>query len=194
MKNGTGADLIRFWEWVAEKGLVKQSTAGARRTAVTEVLDSLGDDPAEVDIQTLDVDDALRRFENLKSAKYTPGSLKTYKSRFTHAVDEYLTYLDDPSSWRPDIQTRKTRSQKKAEQPKKIEASGKTSPSESEGSAVQPSWPGGSRLIEYPFPVREGVVAVLRLPTDLTAGEARRLGAWLQALALPDEPPIDGSG
>jgi hypothetical protein len=45
---------------------------------------------------------------------------------------------------------------------------------------------GGDVLVEYPFPVRAGVRATLRLPARLTAGEAARLAAFVTTLALGD--------
>lgn len=185
IQDGTGSGLVSFWDWVGEKGIVKESTAGARRTAITEVLDALADDPDQIDVRTLDVSDALRRFENLKSAKYTPGSLNTYKSRFRSAVEEYLQYLDEGSDWQPGIQAR-TRKKKKKAAADNTTSRPESQPSSAETPHAHSSWPSEPRLIEYPFPVREGVVAVLKLPSDLTASEARRLGAWLDALALPD--------
>ena len=187
MKNGTGQDLIRFWDWVVEKGLVKRATANARKTAVVEVLDALGEGTS-VDIRQLDVEEGLRRFENLKSAKYTPHSLSTYKSRFRKAVAEYLAYLDNPSEWRPDIKPRRARGEKP------VVPSGSTMGPRSRQDDSRDTIPGaiahpggGARLIDYPFPVREGVVAVLRLPMDLRSSEASRLASWLSALAMPDE-------
>ena len=190
MNEGTGEDLMRFWAWVATKGLVKEPTAAARRSAVSEVLDALGDNASSVDVRTLDVEDALRRFENLKASKYTPNSLTTYKSRFRSAVSDYLAYLEDPSGWRPGVKERQRGPMKSGapERPMKT-------PAENEAMSTS-SWHvlSGARLIDYPFPIRSGVVAVLKLPTDLRESEARRLGAWLSALALPDDLPNDRPG
>jgi hypothetical protein len=43
-----------------------------------------------------------------------------------------------------------------------------------------------AKLVVYPFPVRPDVFAELKLPADLTAEEALRLGAFLKAIALSD--------
>lgn len=188
MQEATGQGLIAFWPWAAKKGLVKEATAGARRSAVSEVLDALGEKPESVDIRKLDVEDALRRFENLKSPKYTPGSLATYKSRFRKAVDDYLAYVDNPSGWRPGIKTRVGATHGSGK-PSPRSVGGPSNQADSSASAAHHSpsnLSSGPRLIEYPFPVREGVVALIRLPMDLRLSEAKRLGAWLAALAMPD--------
>ena len=51
------------------------------------------------------------------------------------------------------------------------------------------SLPATSRtgLIEYPFPLREGRFAYLRLPTDFTVADVKRLTAFLNTLALDDD-------
>lgn len=43
---------------------------------------------------------------------------------------------------------------------------------------------GSARLVVYPFPVRSDVFAELKLPADLTVSEARRIGKFLEAVAL----------
>lgn len=37
--------------------------------------------------------------------------------------------------------------------------------------------------LEFPFPLSDGTVAELRLPPTLSAGDARRLGEFIMALA-----------
>jgi len=186
MQNGTGQSLLEFWDYAAKKGLVNQNTANARKAAVSEVLDALGDDPTTIDVRTLDAEDALRRFENLKSAKYTPGSLTTYKSRFRKALTEYLSYLDSPSDWRPQLKSRTSAAGRGAAKAPSSAQNASTSPSQPWAQLSASQSHSGPRLIEYPFPIRDDVVAVLKLPMDLRMSEAQRLGAWLSALAMPD--------
>jgi hypothetical protein len=38
--------------------------------------------------------------------------------------------------------------------------------------------------VEYPFPLREGRLAYLKLPVDLKATEVKRLTAFLNTLAV----------
>lgn len=46
-------------------------------------------------------------------------------------------------------------------------------------------------MIEYPFPLRDDLLARLLLPRDLTTDEAKRLVAFVNALAI-DEPKSEG--
>jgi hypothetical protein len=58
-----------------------------------------------------------------------------------------------------------------------------------QGSAIDPSSTGEQKsrdFIEHQFPLREGKIAVLQLPIDLTKGEAERLSNFIAALAQPD--------
>lgn len=52
---------------------------------------------------------------------------------------------------------------------------------------------GGARLQEHTLPLRPGQVVRLRLPADLTAGEARRLNRYIAALADAPQQPSTGT-
>ncbi len=41
-------------------------------------------------------------------------------------------------------------------------------------------------VIPHLFPLRDGVLATLMLPVDLTSQEAKRLSAFIESLAVPD--------
>jgi hypothetical protein len=185
MNSGTYADWLSFWSWAADKGQMNVTTARARRVAIKEVGDAIGLE-AGSEIRDLDLDDALRRFENLRSSKFTPGSLSTYKSRVRHGHAEYLAYLDNPSGWKPS-EPKVKRRVGAPPPPKSRDVSTNSSASASApASEVIPAAGGRSVLMDYPFPIRDGVIAVLKLPIDLTEAEAERLGKHLQTLALPD--------
>ena len=55
----------------------------------------------------------------------------------------------------------------------------------SQGAADAPvdTTPSRSGLVEYPFPLREGRFAFLRLPADLKMADVKRLTAYLSTLA-----------
>jgi hypothetical protein len=171
----TGQDLIDFWNWAAEKGRMNSNTAGGMRVACVRVLGALGD-PAAVDVKTLNVDDALRRFERLKASKFKPPVLNVYKRRFQHAVAYFLEFLDDPAGWKPRSLDRPL-----AERSNGTGATNQTEPSRPV--RVAP----GSNMVDYPFPVREGQIAHLILPRDLRAAEAKRLAAFISTLVVESE-------
>jgi hypothetical protein len=43
-------------------------------------------------------------------------------------------------------------------------------------------------MVEYPFPLRQGRLAYLKLPVDLTAAEVKRLTAFMNTLAVEVDP------
>lgn len=50
--------------------------------------------------------------------------------------------------------------------------------------------PNGADLIDYPFPLRSGQVANLRLPKRLEKKDSERLGAFLETLVLEPQREI----
>ncbi len=177
MTGGTGRALVEFLDRAAEKGWLNKNTAAGYRIACHRIL-AIEPDWERVDLSRLEVDDIIQRFVTLKGGEYSPRSLETYKSRFGKAIQTYLDWAQDPSSWRPPTRTQ----QKRPGRPT-------SSPSAEEGSAgnrrrqLTKSSPSDG-MITYPFPVREDVDAQLVLPRDLRPDEVRRLVAFINALAM----------
>lgn len=187
MNTGTGQGLIEFLGWVQKKGLMKPSTAGARRSAVTAVIEAA--DANTTDLRTADVEALLSRFTNLRGAKFKPDSLSAYKNRFRSSVEEYLSWLENPDGWRPGVAPRQSKTQPMKRQPARGNPTEQRAVPRIEPRAAETSGASG-RLIDYPFPIRDGLIGVLSLPTDLTREEATRLGAFIEALAMPDIVPF----
>lgn len=188
MTNGTatGQGLLDFLTFAAEKGLMNANTAGSYKAASKEVLETLHpDDWASVDVNEIDVDDYIGRFERLKVGKYKPSSLTVYKARFRSAIQHYSEYLKSPSTWRY-----------KAERPASAR---KPSNGRLERKEAQPrnsASDSGSSILEYPFPLRRDLVITLALPSDLTRQEAKRLASHLDSLAVDEMlalPPAKGA-
>src|SRR5258705_13330597 len=96
-KNGKA--LIDHWEWAASKGLMNKTSARLLRTACEQVL-SVEENWENLDIESLDVEEALRRFQNLKGRDLAPQSLKAYRRRFTQGVASFLDRVRDPENWK----------------------------------------------------------------------------------------------
>lgn len=174
----TGRALVDHWAWAIEKGLMNKNTAASLRSACKRVLD-VEDDWQSVDVKKLDVEGILTRFQNLRAKKYKPNVLETYKRRFRQAVRSYLEYLEDPAGWKPSSSSgpTRTRNQNGAEAQKEPVP---------RGEVVREVVPGpkGAGLVDYPFPIREGLIARLVLPRDLKTSEVKRLSAFMTTLAL----------
>ena len=189
----TGAGLIAFLDYAIQKGYLKTATGQAMKTAVKEVLSATeGADGWEtVDLTSLDEDDVLRRFETLRAMKFSSGSLSTYKGRYSRAAAMFEEFRASPATWRPSVKQRSRSkgngaSTSAAPESSKTDSGAPPTPAPPPGPSVP--HPGhGSAIITYPFPLRQGVLASVELPPDLTRREARRLAAFIESLAIEDE-------
>lgn len=165
--------FLTFLDYLGNKGLVKKATIAARKAAVTALLGQL--DETEVqDVRTLDLDDIAVRLANLSGDKFTPASLQTYKSRYRSALEDFLNYRKDPTTFSPKISQRQRKSKpentKNELQPPKDE---KTTP------------PPAVKEITFPIPIRSDLtIKIVGLPADLSQQEAQRISNVIQALAL----------
>ncbi len=176
----SGKALVEHWKWAAEKGLMKANTANSLRAACTQVLGVISD-WASLDIRAIEVDDIYRRFQNKRSKDFKPETLDAYKRRFSQAVRLFLVYASDPSSWKAPAQERASRKERKAPSATNGESIG----APPERAPVGPTFMSG--LVEYPFPLREGRLAYLKLPADLKIAEVKRLTAYLNTLAVDSD-------
>jgi hypothetical protein len=175
----TGRALVDHWQWAGSKGLMNTTTARLIRNACQQVL-SAQEGWEDLDIETLDADQTFRCFQNLSGRNLTPKSLKDYRRRFTQGVEMFLDYLRDPPNWKPTPERPRRLEIADEKRAKSESARPKFQAKPSQGSVPQ----NGENLMDYPFPIRAGVVARLALPGDLTATEARRLANFISSLAV----------
>lgn len=198
----TGAGLIDFLDYAIDKGYLKTATGQAMKTAVREVLSATqgADEWETVDLTSLDEDDILRRFETLRAMKFSAGSLSTYKGRYSRAIAMFDDFRTSPATWKPSVRQR-SRSKAASTTAGTAEASsvehGALSQSASPPGPSTPHSGHGAAIITYPFPLRQGVLASVELPPDLTKREAQRLSAFIESLAIEGDsaeslrPPSD---
>ena len=160
---------------------MNRNTAGGLRSACSRVLEALGDGWEQINIAELDVEETLVRFQNLKKKDFLPQVLEEYKQRFRKAVRSYLDYLENPGTWKPAAQEKPTGSQRNSRGRK------------SSGLSFAPPMPSqtssrhGADEIEYPFPLRPGVMARLILPKDLSRDDVSRLSAFMGMLVVANQ-------
>ena len=175
--NTTGKDLVDHWSWAAQKGLMKKNSANSLRSACSKVLSVL-DDWGSIDITAIDIEDTISRFKNLQARNYKPKSLDVYGKRFQKAIESYLDYIRDPGAWKPvsrPTQSTNTNVISKSNNKENL-------PKEEVQHVQQTTISRG--LIDYPFPLREGVTVRLMLPRDITVNEVKRLNAFMSTLAV----------
>src|SRR5439155_21230086 len=119
-----------------------------------------------------------------------PRSLKTYGHRFRRALVSYLEYLENPADWKyGTTEAKPTGEGTKPKQRPRIKTSRGFRPEEERDDDFD-----GLTIIEYPYPLRPGMVIKFKLPADLTKREASRLGEYLQTLALDPQLAITAGG
>jgi hypothetical protein len=170
----SGKDLVDHWTWATAKGLMNQNTAGALRAACSQVLGVL-DDWETQDIRKLDIDSTLKRFENLRKKDFKPQTLETYKRRFSQAVSSFLSYHDNPASWKPRTQDRSERQERNGIPKRSVEG---------EQPITFIDQPPSTKLVEYPYPLRVDMIVRISLPRDLNQTEVKRLTKFMESLIM----------
>ena len=101
--------LMRFLELAGERNLMKKATAGAYKKASSTILGVL-DEAEAADLSIIDLDSVFARHRNKATGRMTPVTLKSYETRTHAALDNFLDYFKNPTSWKPKVQprTRKT--------------------------------------------------------------------------------------
>lgn len=185
-ENRSREDLLRFLDYLGEKGLVARATAAARRTASAKVLAVLSEDEAR-DVLSLDLNQLMVRFDNLNRQQYTPDSLQTYKSRLKSALEDFSAYSENPISFRP---SGKMRAGSVGKDAPKI---GKKPSADEQFRTVTIS-PATSPAVDLPnvnqlpIPLRQNLtVRIFGLPFDLTQSEAQKIANIVLAHAMPSE-------
>ncbi|MFC8431636.1 hypothetical protein [Streptomyces sp. NPDC057253] len=195
--DGTGAGLIAFIDRAAKRGEIPRGTATALRISVTHILGTEEVEFDAIDIRSLDVEDLIQRFENLKSAELSPASISTYRSRFRQAVSMYKKYLDG-GSWKPVIKIRRPKNgtngrsteEKSPTASDDIEAGTEIAvdqvPTQSAPLTHRSDAVAQPALVSYSLPLRPDLIVRIELPIDLTGADAARISAFVKSLAFDE--------
>jgi hypothetical protein len=100
--------LNRFLDFAGSKGLMKKATAGAYKTACGIILSILDENEA-ADLANIDLERIILRHRNLAAGKIPPKTLKTYETRVRAALNNFIEYNKDPSSWKLAVKQRAPR-------------------------------------------------------------------------------------
>jgi hypothetical protein len=168
--SGTVGGLLSYLDYAEQKGYATEAQVTPLRSATRQVFSTVdGKDFEAVDIRSLDIEEHLNRFENLVVGRYKQESLASYRARVKRAVAAYREYLDQKTV----TAFRATRRPRAAAGEQG--ASPTTRP-------PGPAEPPRDQLVEYPFPLRSGDFAYLRLPPLLEREDAERLSGFIRAL------------
>jgi len=170
----TGKQFVEFWNWASKKGLMNENTAYAFSSPVRKII-SVHENWENLDVAKLDVDDLLKRFQNIHGKEFKPNSLSAYFRRFRQAHSLYLQYIENPTAWKFKGQQSSTRKQKQTKANRD---------QDTEDTFEMPIMQGSNstQMVDYPFPLRENCIVRLKLPTDLKANEIERLATFMRTL------------
>lgn len=185
------SEVEKFLDYLATKGLMPKPTVVSRKAACNKMF-SILDESESSDVRKLNIDELASRFANLEGSKYTPDSLKTYKSRVSKTIDDFIRYNLDPIGFKGVSSTIRKKRETTAPQAPTAPPSGTTPASQAPPSAPhqhssthrspmahQPS-------LRLPIPIREGIVVEIEgLPFDLKEAEAQKIANVILAMASP---------
>jgi hypothetical protein len=170
-------DLLDFLGHASDRGLMPATTAQALAVASRNVLGILTE-AERADLSQLDIEAVIKRFVNKRAKDFNPASLKEYGRRVRRAVELFLKWRDDPSSF-----TIKTRASSGSRSKRQSQTeNGEPATKEFQAEAI-PGQPPGT--YQSSFPVRPGLVVTLNgIPYDLTSAEAERVANFIRMLAV----------
>jgi hypothetical protein len=173
--------LFEFCDFMVEKGYATAGAIDPWRTAVRKILATVyGEEEFEgVDLTSLDIDDAVTRFETKTRGQYKHESVVAYGRRFRNAVDAYLEFVETGKA--PQIGRPKAAAPKGDEKPTAAKA-----PKKKKAPAEQPM----GELIKFPFPLQSGELAQLHLPPRIQKDDSERLQALIRTLQVEPRKEI----
>jgi hypothetical protein len=185
--SGTADGLFAYLDFLLDKGYARTGTVSPWKSAARTVFSTVsGEKYGEMDVLELDVDDYLKRFENMVIGQYKEESLSAYRSRFKNSVESYRKYVKDKQL--PTFKAASTRRSSRTAAGNNAAASTASNEAIAETGDVVHREPSG--LIDYPFPLQTGQVAHLRLPMRLDKTDAERLGAFLRTLVFEPQKEL----
>jgi hypothetical protein len=173
--------LMRFLDTVVAKGLMNANTAGGLKAACSRILDDLADTD---DVRGVDVNTAVVRYNNRNPGALSPNSLAEYQRRVSRAISDFVSWVESPASFKPRVRGASGKNGRKTEN-----ASGqRTAAAHPDTPVHMASLTPASTGLPLSYPLRPDFLAQVVIPRDLTAEEARRLGAFLMTLAADFRP------
>jgi hypothetical protein len=177
--------LMSFVEASISKGRLNKNTGAGIRAACKKILEQVGPDE---DVSGLDVTAAVFQYNNRHPNELSAESLRVYDSRVRSAIDSFVQSVKNPTGYTLPGKTNGAKVVKASS--KKAQDKGVNTPEPA--SAEAPTSHGASQTVRaaatetslaLPFPLRPNFLAQVVVPRDLTRDEAKRLAAFLDALA-----------
>jgi len=180
------SSLLKFLDTSVAKGMVNANTGAGLKAACVKILDDVADD---ADVRGIEVNTAVIRYNNRHPNVLAPNSLAQYQRRVSRAISDFVRWVENPAAFKMRNRGTPERNGKTGgNAPKKLAA---VRAQDASSAQVIPAMSASAGL-PMSFPLRSDFLAQVVIPRDLTAEEARRLGAFLLTLAVDFRPT--GSG
>jgi hypothetical protein len=187
MNQRTVGGLLAYCDWLRDKGYQSRNAVEAWKTAIKKVFEAVEPEGFEtVILEGLDLDDYVRRFRTLAGSSYKAETVSVYARRISNAIEAHDFYLANGKP--PSFRKTAARGPKDSSPAKGSVAKPAAKRSAGKGSSPV-SQPLGD-LIAFPFPLRSGQMAELKLPPRLEKTDADRLSGFLRALQFEEQPQI----
>lgn len=175
--------LFEFIDYVDKKGLVKHSAARNWRSATKQLLSILNNDEA-ADLRSIDVDELISRFANIKGTKMTQATMRVYRTRFATAITNFISWAEDPVNFKPNVNSRViSKAVAKTQKPKKTDETWRPQLADHLTTSTTPTKSAPDSVI-FPIPLADGrIVTVHNLPNNLLSKDAEKICAVIRALA-----------
>lgn len=183
----TVAGLLSYCDWLKNKGYQSDNAIEAWKTAVKKVFETVEPDGFEqISLESLDLDDYVNRFRTLAGSDYKAETITVYAKRIRNAIEaqEYYREHGKPPSFRKPAKRGEGAGSKTT---KSKGAKHGSSESTDSGNA---NGENGGQLVRFPFPLRSGQMAELKLPARLDKTDADRLTGFLRALQYEPQAQI----
>ena len=185
INSGTVDGLLAFCDYLIEKGYARSGAVTPWKSAAKQVFEAVeGLEYGATDVRGLNLDEYLQRWENMERGNYKAESLQSYGSRLRRAHEAYLAYLENGKT--PQLGRRAPRS-REAEERRAAET---RAPTDSRGGGAPPV----ADLVDYPFPLKSGQLAYVRLPRKLARTDAERLAAFVRTLVFEPQGELPAGG
>jgi hypothetical protein len=187
--SGTVDGMLGFLDFLVEKGYATHVAVHPLKAVTRTVFSTMeGETFGDFDVRTFDADEYMDRFQNRVPGKYKQESLVSYRQRLKRTVAAYREYLETGNV--SAIRSSRTPRQRQAAKPTATTTKPTVNGNGSgNGHGDAPQHDPARSLIDYPFPLRSGHVAHLRLPMQLEKVDADRLGAFIRTLVF--EPQLE---
>lgn len=185
LNSPTVRGLLAYCDWLKEKNYQGANAIEAWKTAIKKVFEAVEPEQYEsISLEDLDLEEYVERFRVAAGSEYKAETIDVYARRIRNAIEAHEHYRKHgkPPSFR-----KPTRRPKHGERPR-----ASTKPAKAASAASEPANGGDATgsLVRFPFPLRSGQMAELKLPAQLDKADADRLTTFLRALQYEQQPQI----